>query len=276
MTLAVAWVRTVASTKELVVASDSRLRFGRAWDCCPKILPLPRQDAVICFSGDTQYAYPVMLQMSHAVAMHQKTLSRATDLTDLSGHLVRVLNAMHGEIHDLPHGETHDQPEVAFMLAGYSWKVNDFRIWRYYFRPQDKTFGVRRASMHRKRTAGTKYYHFVGDNVSEAAGRLYQLLESRGRLHTGGLDMEPFEVLVTMIRDPAFTTIGGAPQIVKVYKHSNNMPYSVYWPNRASNNLTLWGRSLLSYERQRFLALDPDTLNIVDLHALEEGGLTSV
>jgi len=269
MTLVAAWVRHVGRTRELVVASDSRLRFGREWDCCPKILPLPRQDSVICFAGDTMYAYPVMLQLSHAVAMHQKTLSRATDLTDLSGHLVRVLNSMHNEIHDLPRGVGVDEPEVAFVLAGYSWKANDFKIWRYYFKPSDRTFAAREASTHRKRTAGTKYFHFVGDDTYAAAKRLYLLLNARGRLRKGGLDMEPFEVLVEMIRDPAYVTIGGAPQIVKVYKHSNNMPYSVYWPTRASNVLTLWGRTLLPYERHRFLALDPDTLEVTDRLVVE-------
>jgi len=263
MTLVAAWVRHVATTRELVVASDSRLRFGREWDCCPKILPLPREDAVICFAGDTIYAYPVMLQLSHAVSMHQKTLSRATDLTDLSGHFLRVLNAMHGEIHDLPRN-ADDAPEVAFVLAGYSWKSNDFRIWRYYFMPVDRTFHAREASAHRKRTGGTKYFHFVGDETYAAAQKLYRLLGNRGRLRRGGLDMEPFEILVSMIRDPAYATIGGAPQIVKIYRHSNHMPYSVFWPNRASNVLTLWGRTLLPYERQRYLGLDPDTLEVVE------------
>src|SRR5208283_5724110 len=122
MTLAIAWVRQLHETRELVVASDSRLRFGRAWDCCPKILGLPRQDSAICFAGDTMYAYPIMLQVSNAIAMHPKTLSRATDITDLSGHLVRVLNQMHAQIHDLPKGEELDTPKVLFILAGYSWK----------------------------------------------------------------------------------------------------------------------------------------------------------
>ena len=30
MTLAIAWVRTVSKARELVIASDSRLRWGRA------------------------------------------------------------------------------------------------------------------------------------------------------------------------------------------------------------------------------------------------------
>ncbi len=262
MTLVIAWVREVRKTRELVVASDSRLRFGRAWDCCPKIMGLPREDSVICFAGDTKYAYPIMLQVSNAITMHRKTLNRAIDITDLNGHLLKVLNQMHSQIHDLPKGEEVDSPEVLFMLAGYSWRLNDFRIWQYYFRPKDRMFLVRSASPHRKRTGGTKYFHCVGDHVGEARKRLYKLLQSRGRLTTGGLDMEPFEVLVEMIRNNGYPTIGGPPQIVKVYRHSNYMPYAVYWPSKESGAVTLYGRTLLDYERHRFLALDPDSLAV--------------
>src|SRR5471032_3703856 len=41
----------------------SRLRFGCAWDCSPKIFPLSRGDCAICFAGNTMYAYPIMEQI---------------------------------------------------------------------------------------------------------------------------------------------------------------------------------------------------------------------
>jgi hypothetical protein len=263
MTLAIAWIRQLTDTRELVLASDSRLRFGRAWDCCPKIMGLPRRDSAICFAGDTMYAYPIMLQVSNAIVMHERTLSRASDLTDLNGHLLRVLNQMHSQIHDLPKGEDLDSPEVLFMLAGYSWKVNDFRIWQYYFRPKERKFLARSASTHTRRTAGTKYFHCVGDHVGEARARLYRLLQSRKKLTVGGLGMEPFEVLVEMIRNGKYPTIGGPPQIIKVYRYADYIPYGVYWPSKASGAVTLYGRPLLDYERHRFPALDPDTLEVL-------------
>ncbi len=70
MTLSVAWIRKVKNTEELVIATDSRLRWGRAWDCCPKIIPLVRQDSVLCFAGNTQYAYPMMVQINNSISMH--------------------------------------------------------------------------------------------------------------------------------------------------------------------------------------------------------------
>ena len=56
--------------------------------------------------------------------------------------------------------------------------------------------------------------------------------------------------------------IGGAPQIMKVYRHANCMPYAIYWPSKESREVSLIGRPLLDYERSSYLVMDPDTLKI--------------
>ena len=263
MTLATAWIRNSGGIEELLVASDSRLRFGCAWDCCPKILVLPRSDSVICFAGDTMYAYPMMIQLQHAITMHHGLMSRAIDLTDLRGHVLRIFNGMQNWIHDLPANQSvPEEPAVLFILAGYSWKVRQFRIWTLHFDRISKKFQFKSATWHKGRTKGTKYFMFEGDHVVEARARLYKLLRERKKLTTGGLDMEPFEILRDMIRHGNFQTIGGPPQIVKVYQHMNNRPYSVYWPDRAAGTLTCMGRPLLNYEKAQFMCLDPDTLTV--------------
>lgn len=73
--------------------------------------------------------------------------------------------------------------------------------------------------------------------------------------------MEPFEVLVEMIRSKTYPEIGGPPQVVKIYRYSNYMPYGVSWLSSAGG-VTLYGRTLLDYERHRFMVLDPDTLDV--------------
>ena len=65
MTVAVAWVRTIRDCQELVFATDSRLSGdGRDFDCCPKVMALPRNDCGIAFAGYTGHAFPMMLQLS--------------------------------------------------------------------------------------------------------------------------------------------------------------------------------------------------------------------
>lgn len=95
MTLVISWIRKAGpNTEELVTVSDSRVRFGCAWDCCPKIFPLERGDCVMAFAGWTGYGYPIVLQAVAAANMHKKLSSRALDLCALRGHLVRVANDM--------------------------------------------------------------------------------------------------------------------------------------------------------------------------------------
>lgn len=261
MTISVAWVRKVGTVEELVFASDSRLGFGCRWDCCPKILALPRGDAVISFAGDTMYAYPVMLQAISAVSQHPKLLSRGLNLDELKGHLLRILNDMVSLIHDLP-SDGGDDPDTTFLFGGWSWKHNQFKVWLLHFDAHLKKFTFRPTSRWRDLNSD-KLFAFTGDYEDEYKARLASLLRKKRKIEKGGFDMEPFEVLRDMLREATFDNIGGAPQIMKVYKYSSSKPYAVFWPDRAAATVNLLGRPLLNYEQSDYLVLDPDTLKTV-------------
>lgn len=85
MTLGIIWARTVGGIREMVVASDSRLSGGQPWDANPKIMLLPRSDAVLSFGGDTDDAYPLMLQVWNAINMFDPAKNRSMYLADLKG-----------------------------------------------------------------------------------------------------------------------------------------------------------------------------------------------
>ena len=267
MTITLAWIRKVDTVEELVIASDSRLAFGCRWDCCPKIVALPRNDSVICFAGDTMYAYPVMLQAVAAVSQHPKLRSRGMDLHDLKGHLLRVLNSMTSLVHDLPVG-VDTNPDTTFLFGGWSWKEDAFKVWLLHFDPTIKRFTFRPTS-HWNGSNEHKLFAFTGDYEKEYKDRLINLLRKKGKLESGGFDMEPLEVLRDMLRMDAFDSIGGAPQVMKIYKYSNCMPYAVFWPNRDTNEVNLLGRPLLHYEQSEYLVLDLDTLQTIRHSSLE-------
>lgn len=260
MTLSLAWIRKINNTEELVIATDSRLRFGCAWDCSPKIFPLSRGDCAICFAGNTMYAYPIMEQIRNAITMYPKADTRALDLCDLKGHILRVVRKMESLIHDLPKGvKEKENPDALFIFGGYSWAKAEFKIWILYYNASRKQFEFRRTStLHRNRIA------IIGDHVGEATREILKLARSREIPSGTGFNMEPFEVLRDFCRDPGMPHIGGAPQVVKIYRHLNSMPYAVYWPDRASNGRSLMGRPLLDYEMASYLMLDPDTLKTED------------
>ncbi|MBM4040825.1 MAG: hypothetical protein FJ290_20160 [Planctomycetes bacterium] len=261
MTLAVSWVRKVGSScEELVVAADSRLGGGMKLDCCPKILLLPRSDSFICFAGDTAYAYPLMLQLSMAIQAYGPSLDRAMDIHDMRGHALKVFNKMRDSVHDYVEGM--DEPDTSFILGGYSWVRKAFSLWLIHYKATERMFTYRPA---RNLLPGFPSIVLLGDCVREARRRLVALLNERhhlgGDCRVGGtFDMEPFEVLRDILREGRYDTVGGPPQIAKVYQHMNCRPVAVYWPDRSSGSVYLHGRPLLQYEHSNYWILDPETL----------------
>ena len=235
MTLAAAWNCDAGPNKELVMATDSRLRAGYAWDCCPKIITMPRSDAVLCFAGSTEYAYPLLLQIPDAVDSFHKSRDRAQDLCDLKGHVIRVFDGMRAAFSDVVNGGSQpDDLDTQFLLGGYSWLKKQFFIWKIRFDRQRKAFAFDSFSGRR--------LVFAGDAADEAKSRFAKLRLGRGDFRGPPLDMEPFEVLRDMIRSGEHQTVGGPPQLVKVYEHMNTLPFVVRWPT--TKNLTLWATAL--------------------------------
>lgn len=216
------------------------------------------------------YAYPMMLQMQAAISMYPKSRSRAMDFLELRHHTLEVFNGMRQYIGDLPRNQKEpDPPQTLFILAGFSWRSSKFAIWLLHFDAHIKRFTYRPATSW-KGSDGKKKIAFAGDYVEEARTRLVNVLRERDKLTVGGFDMEPFEVLRDMLRDDQHPCIGGAPQLVKIYRHMNCLPFGIYWPNRASGKVSLLGRPLLDYETSTYKVLDPDTLRTDAEHVLQQ------
>lgn len=265
MTLVATWIRKFQGLEELVVASDSRLRFGCAWDYCPKVFPLPRGDSVLCFAGDTFYAYPMLMQLRTAISMNHKLASRAVDITDLRNYLVDIIEDLRSSVYDYPAAaKEEDKTDYKFIFAGYSWKFQEFKIWNIQYQPNIKKFSFRSVGVNPREQNNGRVFLFIGDETKKARERLNRLLAKRPTLSHGELNMEPLEVLIGMIRDGSSVAIGGPPQIAKVYRYMNSMPYNVYWPSREAGKITFYGRPLLKYERNNYFVLDPDTLETVE------------
>lgn len=265
MTLVAAWIRKYQGVEELVVASDSRLRFGCAWDYCPKVFPLPRGDSVLCFAGDTFYAYPMLMQLRTAISMNHKLATRAVDVTDLRNYLIDLIEDMRKQVYDYPSvSKEEDKTDYRFIFAGYSWKLHTYCIWHIQYQKNIKKFSFRSVGIHPKEQNNGRVFQFIGDETNKARERLNRLLKNRTDLSHGELNMEPLEVLIEMIRDQTSIAIGGPPQVAKVYRHMNSMPYNIYWPTREQGRITFYGRPLLPYERNSYLVLDPDTLKTID------------
>jgi hypothetical protein len=282
MTILAGWVRKIRDAEELILASDSRLSGdGRNFDACPKILTLPRTDCVIGFAGYTGHAFPMMLQLDLAIGAYEPARRGALDIATLRKHALKVFGSMANEIRSSLRvsQEQSVAPEASFLFGGYSWIKKRFEMWSIVYQKSEKRFvarppkGIRyQPHAHKfvfskaasgKRSGELAKVAFAGDQASEGRKRLIAHLNSKyasaGTFR--GLDWEPFEVIRDMLRDPNHSeTIGGAPQVVKVYQYMQSAPLAVYWPTRASGQVVLQGRPCLGYEHIDRWILDPDTL----------------
>lgn len=282
MTVALAWVRRIRDCEELVFASDSRLSGdGRLFDGCPKILTLPRSDCAICFAGDTGNAYPVMIQLALAIDSHAPARRGSLDIVSLKTHALKIFNGMAGLLKDSPHvtgTRPTLKPNITFIFGGYSWIKKQFHLWTITYKDAEKTFIAQPAkwacysekseqcvTRRRSDLEETHYFGkiaFAGDQSPLAKQLLFERLDEEHKRSRKPvrLDLQPLMVVRDMLRNyPHLETIGGAPQVVKVYQYMNTAPLGVYWPNKASGQVTLLGRLCLGYERIDRWILDPDT-----------------
>lgn len=238
-------------------------------DCGQKVHILPRSDAFICFAGDTSWAYPLMHQVISAVSTYERSASRAQDIVELKSHVLKVFEGLRETVHDAIGDE--DIPSAEFLFGGYSWIRKKFMIWRIVFQKGAGTFKAIPA----KNWEDTPWI-FAGDeqHVEVARKKLIALLRSRNRgpkqVKEFKFDWEPFEVIRDMLREVGGnkklhkeSSIGGAPQILKIYEHLTSKYIAVKWENKNSNNIDgvyICGRKILGYERSSLWILDPDTL----------------
>ena len=71
--------------------------------------------------------------------------------------------------------------------------------------------------------------------------------------------MEPLEIIRDIIREGKFSSVGGAPQVGKVYRNLDTRLFVVPWMVGDAITPTLAGRPLLNYETgSRWVSIDPD------------------
>lgn len=267
MTVGVAWIRAAADSEELWLATDSRLTGdGYVWDDCPKLMPLPRRDAVVGFSGSTEQGYPLMIQIASAIRSYAAAADGTLEFFRMVAHLERVANAMLNRlaVDTAVHGIDPSRREFAgggdrVLIGGYSrhWGRMAVRALQYGGRNQWNFGRVRTVA------AAGATVHVFGDSPSR--GRfLYHL----GRLlaeraHTEdhkALQLEPLEVIAAMLRMPQGDqppllleqrprTIGGAPQVVRIVPGADATAFAVRWSDGQTVADYLLGRRVFAYER---------------------------
>jgi hypothetical protein len=271
--------------EQLVFASDSRISAGEKFDACPKMLALPRGDCGIAYAGTSGDALSMMLQLSLAIQSYPAAMKRSLELSALRTHALKIFNAMLKEIkvEQIRGNPSTIRTNASFVFGGYSWKRKEFEFWSLrYSRAQNEFLPRRPMNLSvdletgtistetrlRKRHRLLGRIAFVGDQ-SRAAERLVirKLNEKlKDEPNLSKLHMEPFEAIRDLLRNrewrslPDRDSIGGAPQMMKVFQYCQTASFAFMWPDSdGTTRPFLNGRPCLDYENLDIMCLDPDT-----------------
>ncbi|WP_417846703.1 hypothetical protein [Thalassospira povalilytica] len=185
---------------------------------------------------------------------------------------------MSSQIHSSPYLSTPESttPGAEFLFGGYSWVDKKFEIWKISYQVSENQFvadpapslGIRfikktgKTVFSRNRTGSSLgLIAFAGDQAKVAREKLLDKFQVEDEKDLpSSFNWEPFEVVRDMLRaNDHSETIGGAPQVVKVYQYLKTAPIGVFWPDRLNGHPHLQGRSCLGYERTERFFLDPDS-----------------
>jgi len=271
MTIGVAWISGNSESQQLWFATDSRLSGdGNIWDDCPKIMLLPRRDAIGAFSGDTAQAYPLMLQCSNAISSYSAASDGTLEFLGVVEHLQLVMNSMMDHVYPDPRlsgaittGRPFSSSGDTVVLGGYSRKHASLVIRALQYQPGENRWRFERIRP-RVGAGRQRVIRTFGD--SRARNRFnYLLVKYLKDNGTHGQDvpfkLEPLAVMASFLSFPESrtdhqwpmdrrpSTIGGAPQVVQLYPGAQATPVAVHWETSDTPNVFVMGREIFSYEQ---------------------------
>jgi len=259
MTLCTAWIRKAGTNEELIFATDSCLSAGERWPTGIKLFDLPRKDALICFAGRTDRAYPLILNLISALQYNKEFQDKSKDVSDLALFVSDLFTELVYLITENAEPIDELRAEANFLFGGWSWKLQQFVLFKIFYNPQEQKFIFVDCLAGKK----ARQVVFIGDYLEEAKALYYR--EFEGENSENVLDMEPLKVLTIMSRDRAeFTSIMGALQIAKIYKSGHNEMFGVMWPSIKGRPHFL-GKEYKLFEKPEVRYFDPDTLVIHEM-----------
>jgi len=184
----------------------------------------------MAMSGDATTAYAFLLQAMNACLLLDGNEVGRTDIR----YLARKLSDMYADsrhgVTDLPAAQNRpDVPELEVVLFGWSWRRLRFEAYSYRYDSSGTLNMHPIRDLEESRPYGV---YFAGDGRDAAKARLRDLLDERGaprplrgqpdsaeQAKRANLDWEPLEVLQDLIEDSDVRTVGGMPQLLKIYQY---------------------------------------------------------
>lgn len=257
MTLCVSWIRKVNNIEELIFATDSCLSGGERWHSGVKLFELPRKDCLICFAGETNRTYPLILNLISSIKFDEHLLSTNTDTVEVLEYLSTLFTSLCNSITGYaPQTFEEALGEFEFLFGGWSWKQSKFKLWKLKYKFETSAF------VHDEVDDNEMFFEFIGDETDKAEELLKEEIKNNGKIFARNFDMEPFKVLLTMIRKDEYTTIDGAIQIAKIHPPGSTEFFGVLWPS-IDGKKTFLGKDVSFENNPAVNFIDPDTATII-------------
>jgi hypothetical protein len=257
MTLCISWIRKVNKTEELIFATDSCLSGGERWHSGVKLFELPRKDCLICFAGETNRTYPLILNLISSIKFDEHLSSTNTDITEVLDYLTILFTSLCNSITGFaPQTFAEALGEFEFLFGGWSWKQGKFKLWKLKYKFETSAF------VHDEVNDDEMFFEFIGDETDKAEELLQEEIKNNGKIFARNFDMEPFKVLLSMIREDQYTTIDGAIQIAKIHPPGTTEFYGVLWPS-IDGKKTFLGKDVTYENNPAVNFIDPDTATII-------------
>lgn len=257
MTLCIGWIRQAKDNQELVIATDSCLTGGgEVWKHGIKLFELPRKDCLLCFAGDTDKAYPLIINLVSNIQFDTKIMNHHADLRQVLDYIIEMFTELMNNL-DYQLGDIKEDynpfTRARFIFGGWNWKLKLLEFWEIYYSMEERRFLYRGYDSNQPRS-----FLMIGDHLEEAEALLMDELTRSQKRITGAFDMEPFMVLSRMARDNQYRPIDGALQVAKVYQSGSTEFFGVMWQSLNGRH-TFLGRELNPYIKPQIRFIDPDS-----------------
>jgi hypothetical protein len=184
----------------------------------------------MAMSGDATEAYVFLLHAINTCNLLDGNRSGRTDLGYLANRLRDAYMDLREHVEDLPGGQVvPDVPNLDVALYGWSWRHLAFEGYTFSY---DKHGGLVRHPLDDLAPNRPYPLHLMGDAAKEARRRINDLRQARDRpvprrgdpdapsvAADAFLDWEPLEVLLDMTGDSSVRSVGGVPQVSRIYQY---------------------------------------------------------
>ena len=141
MTLCTAFIRQANETEELIFATDSELRGGgEKWDKGVKLFELPNKDGLLCFTGSTLRAYPLILNLISSITYENLFIGNIYTIKDLKDHILETFSTLIKSITEHVMDKHEVRGEARFLFGGWDWEKGQFRIWYILYNANSEKF----------------------------------------------------------------------------------------------------------------------------------------